>query len=104
MAQYTLEDMVDANERRTELAILTRRFHQKYDLLVTPVQSKPVPSLGTAPEMPFAFPFNITQQPAASVPAIIGPQYGDAIVLRASRTFEKAQPFLTPHLESLREL
>jgi aspartyl-tRNA(Asn)/glutamyl-tRNA(Gln) amidotransferase subunit A len=83
---------------------------------VTPVQSKPGPRLGTAPETPFAFPFNITQQPAASVPAgfdtnglpiglhMVGPQYGDAIVLRASRTFEKAQPFLTPHLESLREL
>ncbi|MGA3341416.1 MAG: amidase [Methylocella sp.] len=116
LEQYSLVDVVDANERRTELAILMRRFHQKYDLLVTPVQSKPVPRLGTAPETPFAFPFNITQQPAASVPAgfdtnglpiglhIVGPQYGDAIVLRASRTFEKAQPFLTPHLESLREL
>lgn len=113
LERYTLADVVQANERRAELAISMRRFHQKYDLLVTPVAARPVPRLGTAPETPFAFPFNITQQPAASAPAgfdsnglpvglhIVGPQYGDAVVLRASRAFERSQPFPTPHLASL---
>lgn len=116
LERHTLADVVEANERRTELAILMRRFHQRYDLLVTPVSSKPVPRIGTAPETPFAFPFNITQQPAASAPAgfdanglpvglqIVGPQYGDAVVLRASKAFERSQPFSKPHLESLRKL
>ncbi|WP_036259701.1 amidase [Methylocapsa aurea] len=113
LERYALADVVEANERRTELGILMRRFHQQYDLLVTPISSNPVPRVGTAPETPFAFPFNITQQPAASVPAgfdlnglpvglhIVGPQYGDAVVLRASRALETAHPFFLPHLTSL---
>ncbi|MBG0808259.1 amidase [Methylosinus sp. H3A] len=116
LERQTLAEVVEANERRTELGIQLRRFHEKYDLLVTPVQSKPVPRVGTAPETPFAFPFNITQQPAASAPAgfdnnglpvglhIVGPQFGDATVLRLARAFEKLQPFPTPHLESLGRL
>jgi len=58
---------------------------------------------------------DLTQQPAASIPAgfdrnglpvglhIVGPQYGDALVLRAARAFETAQPFATPHLASLQD-
>ena len=90
-----------------------RRFHQKYDLLVSPVQSALAPRTGTAPQTPFTFPFNLTQQPAASIPAgfdanglpvglqLVGPQFGDAAVLRAARAFEAAYPFPSPHLESL---
>ncbi|QGM46416.1 amidase [Methylocystis heyeri] len=116
LERYTLAEVVEANERRTELAIRMRRFHQKYDLLVTPVQSQPVPRLGTPPQTPFAFPFNLTQQPAASIPAgfdvnglpvglhVVGPQYGDLAVLRLARALEQLQPFATPHLESLGRL
>jgi len=115
LERRTLAEVVEANERRTELAIAMRRFHQRYDLLVTPVASKLVPLAGTAPETPFAFPFNLSQQPAASAPAgfdlnglpiglhIVGPQHGDAIVLRAARAFERSQPFPAPHLESLQK-
>jgi aspartyl-tRNA(Asn)/glutamyl-tRNA(Gln) amidotransferase subunit A len=54
---------------------------------------------------PFTYPFNITQQPAASVPCgltrdglpiglqIVGPSHEDAHVLAAARAFENAQPF-----------
>jgi len=112
--QHTLAEVVEANQRRGELAVVTRRFHQRYDLLVTPVTSQPVPHLGTTPAAPFLSPFNLTQQPAASVPIgfdinglpvalhIVGPQYGDAVVLRAARALEIAQAFATPHLASLR--
>ena len=53
---------------------------------------------------PFTYPFNLTQQPAASVPCgftssglpiglqIVGPRYADALVLRAARAFEAAHP------------
>jgi aspartyl-tRNA(Asn)/glutamyl-tRNA(Gln) amidotransferase subunit A len=116
LEKRTLVEVVEATQLFTELAIRLRRFHEKYDLLLTPVQSKPVPLVGTAPEAPFTFPFNLTQQPGASVPAgfdqhglpvdlhIVGPQFEDARVLRFARAFEKLQPFTTPHLESLSKL
>jgi aspartyl-tRNA(Asn)/glutamyl-tRNA(Gln) amidotransferase subunit A len=52
--------------------------------------------------------FNLTQQPAASVPAgldanglpvglqIVGPQHGDLLVLRAARALEKLEAFALP--------
>lgn len=103
--RYTVADLVDAQERRAALAVKLRRFHQRYALLVTLVQDKPVPKVGTAPSVPFLSAFNLTQQPAASVPAgldpqglpvglqIVGPALGDVQVLRASRAYELAAPF-----------
>src|SRR3546814_13239124 len=50
---------------------------------------------------PFSYPFNLTQQPAISLPCgltseglpaglqIVGPRFADALVLRAARAFEK---------------
>ena len=62
---------------------------------------------------PYTYPFNLTQQPAASVPCgltraglpaglqIVGPRYADALVLRAARAFESARPFALPDLHRL---
>jgi aspartyl-tRNA(Asn)/glutamyl-tRNA(Gln) amidotransferase subunit A len=62
---------------------------------------------------PFSFPFNLTQQPAASIPCgltpsglpvglhIVGPRYADALVLRAARAFETARPFVMPDVSKL---
>jgi aspartyl-tRNA(Asn)/glutamyl-tRNA(Gln) amidotransferase subunit A len=62
---------------------------------------------------PFTYPFNLTQQPAASLPCgltaaglpvglqIVGARYDDARVLRASRAFEAVQPFPMPDLATL---
>ena len=95
-----------------------RRFHERFDLLVTPTM--PLPALEAGCEMPvsggwgdnwvgwtpFTYPFNLTQQPASSCPAgftqaglpiglqIVGPLGADALVLRASRAFECARPFV----------
>ena len=56
----------------------------------------------------FMYPFNLTQQPAASVPCgltaaglpvglqIVGPMHRDDLVLRAARAFETARPFRLP--------
>jgi len=115
LERATLAEVVEANERRIVLAVLMRRFHQKYDLLATPVQSALTPLVGTPPQTPFAFPFNLTQQPAASIPIgfdvnglplalhLVGPQYGDAAVLRAAKALESAQPFTLPNLASLQQ-
>jgi aspartyl-tRNA(Asn)/glutamyl-tRNA(Gln) amidotransferase subunit A len=55
---------------------------------------------------PFSYPFNLTRQPAASVPCgltkawlpiglqIVGRMYDEPLVLRAARAFERAQPFV----------
>jgi aspartyl-tRNA(Asn)/glutamyl-tRNA(Gln) amidotransferase subunit A len=98
---------------------LTRQmhdFHQRYDLLLTPTlpveafeAGRLTPDPVRYPKWydwtPFTWPFNMTRQPAASCPCgltpsglpvglqIVGPIYGDAAVLRASRAFEIARPF-----------
>jgi aspartyl-tRNA(Asn)/glutamyl-tRNA(Gln) amidotransferase subunit A len=57
---------------------------------------------------PFSYPFNLTQQPACSIPCgltsaglpiglqLVGPMFGDALVLRAARAYETAQPIPRP--------
>jgi aspartyl-tRNA(Asn)/glutamyl-tRNA(Gln) amidotransferase subunit A len=57
---------------------------------------------------PFSNPFNLTQQPAASVPCgltaaglpaglqIVGPMHADALVLRAARALETVRPWPLP--------
>ncbi len=109
---------------RTELARETMgramaEFHQSYDLLLTPqlplaafAAGKLVPEGRTFKEWldwtPFTYPFNITQQPAATVPCgltteglpaalqVVGPKYADALVLRACRAYEAVHPFAMP--------
>lgn len=103
--RFGIAELVEAQDQRAALAVRLRRLHQRHALLVTPVQTQPVPRVGTAPEVPFLGVFNLTQQPAASVPVgfdarglpiglqIVGPPLGDALVLRASRAYEIAAPF-----------
>jgi aspartyl-tRNA(Asn)/glutamyl-tRNA(Gln) amidotransferase subunit A len=95
-----------------------RALFEKYDLLLTPtvacppfpigldnpaeIGGKPVPPYAW---VPFTFPFNMTGQPACSVPAgftkdglpiglqIVGRRFDDAGVLRAAAAFERARPW-----------
>jgi aspartyl-tRNA(Asn)/glutamyl-tRNA(Gln) amidotransferase subunit A len=119
---YTMLHYLGAVARREQLIVAANRFHQTYDLLVTP--SLPIPAFEAGEEVPlgsgmrrwpewtpFSYPFNLTQQPAASVPCgltgkglpaglqIVGPRFADALVLRAARAFEKAAPWTFPDLE-----
>ena len=113
----TLAAYLAAHAARTQLAEHMRQFHERYDLLLTP--QMPLTALETGRVMPadgrygegwidwspFTYPFNLTQQPAASVPCgfaadglpvalqIVGPSRNDARVLRAARAFESACPF-----------
>jgi aspartyl-tRNA(Asn)/glutamyl-tRNA(Gln) amidotransferase subunit A len=112
-ARYTALEVLDAAHRRGALGLRMNQFHQEYDLLVTPTLALAAFDAGReAPESmkrwtewtPFTFPFNLTQQPAASIPCgftqaglpvglqIVGPRYADALVLRAARAFESARP------------
>ena len=124
--RYGIADWFWAYTRRAELANIMVRFHERYDLLLTP--QMPVPALEAGYEAPasgaygeqwvewspFTYPFNMTQQPAASVPCgftakglpiglqIVGPAREDALVLRAARAFESARPFVTLAAPKLR--
>jgi aspartyl-tRNA(Asn)/glutamyl-tRNA(Gln) amidotransferase subunit A len=114
-------DYLGADLVRTELGQQMAAFHQKYDLLLTPMM--PVPALPVGQDLndpeserhwidwsPFSYPFNMTRQPAASIPCgltraglpiglqIVGPLYADAKVLRAARAYETTQPERRPPL------
>ncbi len=118
-AKISLLDYLDAVRARGELGVHMNRFHETYDLLLTP--TLPLAAFQAGREVadvmkerrwtdwsPFSYPFNLTQQPAASVPCgftkqglpvglhIVGPRYADALVLRAARAFETLQPIALP--------
>ena len=115
-------EVLDAQMRRGALGTRMNLFHRDYDLLVTPTLSVAAFDAGKEfPEgvkrwidwTPFSFPFNLTQQPACSIPCgltktglpvglhIVGPRYADALVLRAARAFETARPIALPDLGKL---
>ena len=57
---------------------------------------------------PFSYPFYLTQQPACTIPCgltndglpiglqLVGPMFGDALVLRAARAYETVRPIPRP--------
>lgn len=126
----TLAEMIEAGRRasgvehvrtsidRTTFYQEALRFFADYDLLLTPqmplgawsvdewpatIDGKPTPSMFD--RLSFTFPFNMTGQPAASVPCgftseglpvalqIVGRWHADTLVLQASAAFEQAQPW-----------
>lgn len=107
---------LQAVDRREALGRHFSQFHQKWDLLITPTTAYPASAIDASQadlaqrpiRSPFTYPFNLTQQPAASVPAglteaglpvglqIIGAKFADEKVLRAARAFEIARPFAHP--------
>jgi aspartyl-tRNA(Asn)/glutamyl-tRNA(Gln) amidotransferase subunit A len=119
--KITADQLLDAQMKRGALGVHMNLFHREYDLLLTPTLSIAAFDAGkeVADKMlqerwtdwtPFSFPFNLTQQPAASIPCgltkaglpvglhIVGPRYADALVLRAARAFETARPLQFPKL------
>lgn len=107
--------------RRGVLGSHMRQFMQRFDLLLTP--SVAVPAFDARPAgqgpmtpetmlgwTPYSYPFNLTQQPAITVPCgltgdglpmglqLVGPMFGDALVLRAARAFESTCPVPRPDL------
>ena len=116
--KLTAVDYLDAFLARGALAHAMATFHETYDLLITPqMPTGAIPVGADVPPgakfkhwvewSPFTYPFNVTQQPAASVPCgftrdglpiglqIVGPMRADLAVLQAARAFEQARPFAT---------
>lgn len=114
-------DYLAADATRNEVCQAMIRFHDTYDLLLTPTVA--VPALPVSQDLndpatekhwidwtPFSYPFNMTRQPAASVMCgltkaglpiglqLVGRYHDEATVLRAARAFESTQPVLRPPL------
>ncbi|MEX0807861.1 MAG: amidase [Dongiaceae bacterium] len=120
-AKLSLLDYLAAIRERELLGVAMNRFHADWDLLLTPMMPIAAfeagiefPKRGNASRWtdwtPFSYPFNLTQQPAISIPCgftkaglpvglqIVGRNWDDARVLRAAHTFEQANPFKMPPL------
>ncbi|MBK0394825.1 amidase [Ramlibacter algicola] len=105
--------------RRGALGSHMRQFMQRYDLLLTPSTAIPAfairepGSVPMTPEAmlgwtPFSYPFNLTQQPACTVPCgltrdglpigvqFVGPMFRDELVLRAAAAYEAIRPIPRP--------
>ncbi|HSU05717.1 MAG TPA: amidase family protein [Acetobacteraceae bacterium] len=114
-AGMTAIEFMDAEAMRVAAAHAMARLHQRYDLVVCPTvpcgppqadapTTNPVEALWTG-WAPWTFTFNITRQPAITVPMGLGAngmprsvqiaaaQYQDALTLRAARVIEVAEPF-----------
>ncbi len=112
-------DWYAADAVRNDLIQTMVAFHRRYDLLLTPTVAVPALPVGydlSDPHnqehwidwTPFSYPFNMSRQPAASVPCgltkaglpiglhLVGRWHDDATVLRAARAFEAARPFSRP--------
>jgi aspartyl-tRNA(Asn)/glutamyl-tRNA(Gln) amidotransferase subunit A len=109
-------DYLTATATKATMGATMGAFHERYDLLLTPtvpitpfVAGEEVPIGWHSPRWtswtPFTYPFNMTQQPAASVPCgwsstglpiglqVVGPRHADDRVLAACAAYEEVQPW-----------
>jgi aspartyl-tRNA(Asn)/glutamyl-tRNA(Gln) amidotransferase subunit A len=117
-ASLTAAQLASAQQRRNGYYTGMRQFMERFDLLLTPTMPATAFTAGRdepdgwqratlAPLdwTPFTFPFNLTGQPATTVPCgfdsdglpiglqIVGRWRGDPTVLRAAAAFEQAMPW-----------
>jgi len=110
-------DYMQAQTARSQLCRQMRAFHQTYDLLLTPALAVPAFDVGLLQPpgwpadntywtdwTPFSFPFNLTQQPACSIPCgftsdglpvglqIVAANFREDLVLRGAQAYETARP------------
>ena len=120
-AAFSALDVHRLNLRRGALGAHMRQFMERYELLATPAVA--VPAFDARPAghspmepkamlgwTPFSYPFNLTQQPACTIPCgltkeglpiglqLVGPMFGDALVLRGARAYETVRPIARPQL------
>lgn len=118
-AKYTLHDYLSAVRERESLGECMQSFHARYDLFLTPTlpivafevgRDVPDPAQykGWVDWAPFCYPFNLTRQPAASIPCgfterglpvglqVVGPLYREDLVLRVCRALESISPIMLP--------
>ena len=119
-------DFVAADLARSDFSRRMAALHRSYDLLLTPTVATPALPVGQdlrdpAREThfidwaPFSYPFNLTRQPAITVPCgltkdglpiglqIVGRRYDDAAVLRAASAYEARHPYIAPDMNRIRK-
>lgn len=120
-ARLPAVDYAASMKAREALGSRLLGFFEQWDLLLTPTMPIAAFPAGTdyPPQAdrgqwndwtPFTYPFNLTRQPAISIPCgftkaglpvglqIVGTMLGDHRVLRAAHAFEQIQPFRLPEL------
>jgi aspartyl-tRNA(Asn)/glutamyl-tRNA(Gln) amidotransferase subunit A len=110
-ATYSAADFLDATAVRMDLGCRMGEFHRRHDVLVTP--TLPIPAFPAGQDVPdgwpspwwtswtpYTYPFNLTQQPALTVPCgftaaglpvglqVVGPRHADAAVLRVGQAYQ----------------
>jgi aspartyl-tRNA(Asn)/glutamyl-tRNA(Gln) amidotransferase subunit A len=119
-AAKSAADYVGAEQTRSEIGQVMIRFHRRFDLLMTPTVA--VPALPVAHDLndprqeqqwidwtPFSYPFNMTRQPAATIPCgltrsglpigfqLVGRHHDETTILRTAAAYEAAHPFARPN-------
>ncbi|KAB7623726.1 amidase [Alkalilimnicola sp. S0819] len=114
-SRLSMLDYLAAMNERAALIERMSLFHTEYDLLLSP--SLPIPAFDANREVPagwpherwptwtpFTYPFNMTGQPACSVPCgftrdglpiglqLVGARHRDDLVLRAAHAYQQANP------------
>ena len=112
-AGFSAGDFLDATAVRMKLGREMGQLHERYDLVITP--TLPIPAFEAGCDVPagsgsadwtswtpYTYPFNLTQQPAISVPCgftaeglpvglqLVGPRHSDARVLSAAAAYQNA--------------
>jgi aspartyl-tRNA(Asn)/glutamyl-tRNA(Gln) amidotransferase subunit A len=120
-ARLSAVDLISAEGERAQLMQKTNAFLARYDVLLTPTVA--VPALPVGQDLndpkteeiwidwtPFSYPFNMSRQPAASIPCgftggglpvglqAVAALDRDALVLRVARAYETAHPFAMPSI------
>ncbi|NLG55160.1 MAG: amidase [Rhodococcus sp.] len=112
---FSAQDYLEATAQRMNLGVKLGAFHERYDILVTP--TTPITAFEAGVESPaggryegqrwtswtpYTYPFNLTQQPAVSVPCgfdgagmpvglqVVGARFDDARVLAVAHAYEQA--------------
>ena len=117
---FSASDFLDATAVRMKLGRDMGLLHERYDVLLTPTlpitafaAGVDVPagsaSLDWTSWTPYSYPFNLTQQPAITVPCgvtsenlpvglqIVGPRHADARILRVAAAYEAAAQWPAGH-------
>ena len=114
-----LDEVLDAESERAALWRAFAELHRRYDLLLTPTMPGTAPPVTTIyhseaydrwrDAIPYTLPFNLTGQPALSLPCgvagnglpvglqIAGPRHADRVVLEAGLAVEQVLAFPQPH-------
>ena len=116
---FSAQDYVDATALRMSMGTQMGALHERFDILVTPSMPSvafeagvDVPAGSSSQDWtswtPYSYPFNLTGQPAITVPSglaasgesllptgiqLVGARHDDATVLRVAAAYETAAPF-----------